>query len=335
MNLNITSMNLHPILHIAKPKSHAMEAECSVSHIPDHQYAIRGWKALFMSLIICSLFVLIPFSALGDTGSPGLKLVVSVAPQEYLLNKLKSPQSTVTVVIRPGQNPTTWDPSPRQMHEIVNADIMFPIGVPFERIWLPRLRQHAPNLVIADTLAGIKRIKHEDHGADTHAYPHGDIDPHIWLDPLRCIRMAENMAKALQKTDPAQHRYYAMRLEHVRSELQQLHREIGDILKPLQQRTFMVFHPSWGYFAARYNLHQIALEKDGKEPSGTYLAHLIEQAQHKHIKVIFVQQQFSTKAARAIADQTGARIVTLDPLAPNLSESLRHTAQALSRSLTP
>lgn len=288
-----------------------------------------------MSLILGGLFALIPFRALADTSPSGLKLVASVAPQEYLLNKLKSPQSAVTVVIQPGQNPTTWDPSPRKMQEIVSADIMFPIGVPFERIWLPRLRQHAPNLVIADTLAGIKRINHAHHHTDEHAYPHGDIDPHIWLDPVRCIRMAENMAKALQETDPAQHQYYAMRLEQLRTELQQLHREIEGILEPLQQRTFMVFHPSWGYFAARYNLQQIALEKDGKEPSGTYLAHLIEQAQQKHIKVIFVQQQFSSKAARAIAGQTGARIVTLDPLASNLAESLRHTAQTLSRSLAP
>ncbi|MFN2257362.1 MAG: metal ABC transporter solute-binding protein, Zn/Mn family [Desulfuromonadaceae bacterium] len=258
-----------------------------------------------------------------------------MAPQKYLLQKLKTPESTVTVVIRPGQNPTTWDPSPRRMLEIVSADILFPIGVPFEEIWLPRLRLRAPDLVIADTLAGIEHIELENHRHHGHGHQHGSIDPHIWLDPVRCIRMAENMAAELQQMDPDQHEYYATRLEHLRSELQQLHREIEGILAPLEQRTFMVFHPSWGYFAARYNLQQIALEKNGKEPSGAHLADLIEQARRETIKVIFVQEQFSTKAARAIAAQTGASIETLDPLAANLAESLRITAQTLVRSLAP
>ncbi|MFO7832044.1 MAG: zinc ABC transporter substrate-binding protein [Desulfuromonadaceae bacterium] len=288
-----------------------------------------------MGMLFLGISVILPFTAIGATNSPGLNLVASVAPQEYLLNKLKTPDSTVTVVIQPGQNPTTWDPSPRRMQEIVSADILFPIGVPFEEIWLPRLRQRAPDLVIADTLDGIDHIELENHRHNGHGHHHGSIDPHIWLDPVRCIRMAENMTAALQQQDPEQHEFYAARLEDLRTELQQLHREIETTLAPLQQRTFMVFHPSWGYFAARYNLHQIALEKDGKEPSGMHLARLIEKAQQEQVKVIFVQQQFSTKAARAIAAQTGARIETLDPLRADLAESLRHTAQILARSLAP
>jgi len=321
--LSIPARNLHSILQIANPKSCAAGREFTT--------ALRYF---LLSLIICGICLLTPFQTLGANSTQGLKLIASVAPQEYLLKKLKTPESSVTVVIRPGQSPTTWDPSPRQMQQIVSADIMFPIGVPFEEVWLPRLRKRAPNLAITDTLAGIEHI-----GLENHYHGHGDqhesIDPHIWLDPVRCISMAENMATALQQIDPEQHEFYAARLEHLRGELQQLHREIEGILAPLEQRTFMVFHPSWGYFAARYNLQQIALEKNGKEPSGAHLAELIEKAQQQQIKVIFVQQQFSTKAAHAIATQTGARIEILDPLAPNLAESLRHTAQTLARSLSP
>ncbi|MGC9518157.1 MAG: metal ABC transporter solute-binding protein, Zn/Mn family [Desulfuromonadaceae bacterium] len=286
--------------------------------------------------VVCLTLLFPTKESKAESDSPGLKLVASVEPQAYLLNKLKSENSTVIVVIRPGQNPTTWDPSPRQMQEIVSADIMFPIGVPFEHIWLPRLRQHAPDLVIADTLAGIERfeLEHREHNGE-NAHQHGRIDPHIWLDPLRCISMAENMAATLQQQDPQRHQFYADRLQLLRTELEQLHQEISDILEPLQQRTFMVFHPSWGYFAARYNLKQIALEKDGKEPSGAHLARMLEEARRKQIKVIFVQEQFSTKAAQTIAAQTGAHIETLDPLAADLAESLRQTARTLARSLSP
>ncbi|MDY0212038.1 MAG: zinc ABC transporter substrate-binding protein [Desulfuromonadaceae bacterium] len=305
-----------------------------------------------------TLLILFLLSLTGPTAlhATGLSLVVSVAPQEYLLNELKTSESTVTVVIRPGQNPTTWDPSPRQMQEIVSADIMFPIGVPFEGVWLPRLRQRAPNLVFADTLSGIEYLKFSEepaaaehislnssqtapteHVGDDHAHSHshGSIDPHIWLDPLRCITMAKNMAAALQQFDPEHKDFYATRLEQLTLRLEHLHHDINQILAPLKHRTFMVFHPSWGYFAARYNLHQIALEKDGKEPSGAHLVELIEQVRREHIQVIFVQRQFSTKAAQAMAKQTGARIEILDPLASDLPATLRHAADRLAMSMTP
>jgi len=328
-------MNLQPILQLANHKSGAFQPWMPTADILKLQHSIPAWRVLLLSLLLFGISALHPFTLIASTDASGLNLVASVAPQKYLLNNLKTPESTVTVVIQPGHNPTTWDPSPRQMQEIVSADIMFPTGVPFEKIWLPRLRQRAPDLVMADTLKGIEHIELEHHRHHGHGHQHGSIDPHIWLDPVRCIRMAENMAAALQEIDPEQHDFYAARLERLRSELQQLNREIETILAPLQQRTFMVFHPSWGYFAARYDLKQIALEKDGKEPSGVHLAQLIEQARQQQIKVIFVQQQFSTKAAQAIAAQTGARIEILDPLAPNLAESLRHTAQSLARSLAP
>lgn len=342
-------LKLHSILPVANPK-------CTGQIPPPAKAAGYATQDTFCKTALpmspssrfpsaVALLLLILFAIIGQTPlqAAGLKLVASVPPQEYLLNELKTPASTVIVVIRPGQNPTTWDPTPRQMQEIVSADIMFPIGVPFEDVWLPRLRLRAPKLVFADTLAGIERLEFNEESASsehagdkhTHGHSHGSIDPHIWLDPLRCITLAANMAAALQQLDPEHKEFYAERLEQLTLRFERLHHDIQEILAPLKHRTFMVFHPSWGYFAARYNLHQIALEKDGKEPSGAHLARLIEQARHEQIRVIFVQRQFSTKAAQAIANQTGARIELLDPLASDLPATLRHTAARLALSMTP
>lgn len=355
-------LKLHPISPVANPK-HAEQRilavkvdNCAIKDTYRKDTLFTPTTRSVSAAVTLLILILFSFAAPTPLYATGLRLVVSVAPQEYLLNELKTPESTVIVAIRPGQNPTVWDPSPRQMQEIISADIMFPIGVPFENVWLPRLRQRAPNLVFADTLAGIKFLKfseevsateqrptdssqaeHIDHAEDNHAHnhSHGSIDPHIWLDPLRCIAMAANMTAALQQHDPEHKDFYAKRLEQLTLNLERLHHDIEQILAPLECRTFMVFHPSWGYFAARYNLHQIALEKDGKEPSGAHLAELIEQARREHIQVIFVQRQFSTKAAQAIANQTGARIETLDPLASDLPATLRHTADRLAQSMTP
>ena len=296
------------------------------------------------AIICCLLFLLTACSkpnALTEAqqprdGTETLSTVVSIVPQAYFVERIAGSLASVEILAPPNHTAETHQVTPRQMDTLSHADVYFRIGMPFETTLVERLAATCPQLKIVDTREGVVLLgascTHDDDEAEHHHHPEGN-DPHIWLDPLRCIRMAENMAATLQQIDPAQFDFYAERLEHLRTELQQLHHDIEKILTPLQQRTFMVFHPSWGYFAARYNLQQIALEKDGKEPSGVHLARLIEQAQQEQIKVIFVQQQFSTKAARAIAAQTGARIETLDPLASDLADSLRRTARTLARSL--
>lgn len=286
------------------------------------------------------LISVLSIQGLSAAHAAGLRLAVSVAPQQYLLKELKTPDSRIVVVIPPGHSPATWDPTPRQMQDIVSADVLFPIGVPFEQVWLPKLRQHAPDMLIADTLKGIELMHFPQTGADNtehhgHAHSHSGIDPHVWLDPVRAMAIAANMAATLQQLDPEHSTFYAKRLDVLSRNLLELHHEISQTLAPLQQRSFMVYHPSWGYFAARYNLNQIALEKDGKEPSGIHLAQLIQRAKTEHITTIFVQHQFSTRAARAIAAQTGATIETLDPLDPDLAHTLRLTAQKLADSLKP
>ncbi|MBN2645801.1 MAG: zinc ABC transporter substrate-binding protein [Desulfuromonadaceae bacterium] len=266
-----------------------------------------------------------------------LHLSVSVAPQKYLLQKLVEKDAQIQVIIRPGQNPTTWDPSPRQMATILGSDALFAIGVPFEDVWLPRLRRSAPQLLIVDLRHGIDLLEapahHHPEQADTATHDHTELDPHLWLDPLRCIRMAATMRDTLASLDPANSTAYQHRFMVLEQELEALHQSLSQQLLPLKGRRFMVFHPAWGYFAQRYGLEQVAIEQEGKEPGGQSLARLIEQARQQQIRIIFVQQQFSGKAATTLANQIGARVVPLDPLEENLDQALRRTAAALKEAL--
>ncbi len=91
----------------------------------------------------------------------------------------------------------------------------------------------------------------------------------------------------------------------------------------------MIFHPSWGYFAKDYNLTQIAIEVEGKEPTLQSLAHTIEEAKEKNIKVIFISPGFSSKAAEIITKEIGGKTEVLDPLAENYIENLKITANKI------
>jgi zinc transport system substrate-binding protein len=96
---------------------------------------------------------------------------------------------------------------------------------------------------------------------------------------------------------------------------------------------FMVFHPSWGYFAQAYGLEQVSIEFEGKEPKPAELQYLIQYAKERSIKVVFVQPQFSWLAAQAIADSIGGQIVFVDPLAADWVTNLRQVASKFKAAL--
>jgi zinc transport system substrate-binding protein len=94
-----------------------------------------------------------------------------------------------------------------------------------------------------------------------------------------------------------------------------------------------VFHPSWGYFADAYGLTQIAVESAGKEPGPRTLADLIDWGRKEQVRVIFVQQQFSRRAAETVAQAIGATVIAVDPLAENYLDNLREVAKAFAATM--
>ncbi|HSO06429.1 MAG TPA: zinc ABC transporter substrate-binding protein, partial [Pelomicrobium sp.] len=104
---------------------------------------------------------------------------------------------------------------------------------------------------------------------------------------------------------------------------------------PPQRRKFLVFHPSWAYFARAYGLTELAIEVEGKEPGPRQLAAVIDIARKEGIGVIFIQPQFSRRSAETVAQALSARIATLDPLAEDWPANLQLAAEALRAALTP
>ena len=177
--------------------------------------------------------------------------------------------------------------------------------------------------------------RHNDHLDNEHGADQGTLDPHIWLDPALVKVQVAHIRDGLSLVDPERAAFYASNAAAFDKELDELDREIRSILEPLPQenRTFLVFHPSWGYFARAYGLTQASIEVDGKEPSPRDLARIIAAGKESGAKVIFVQPQFSQKSAAVIAKQIGATVVRLDPLAEDWAENLRSAARAFADAL--
>jgi zinc transport system substrate-binding protein len=277
-----------------------------------------------------------------------VKAFVSILPQKYFVERIGGDLVDVSVLVLPGANPHMYEPSPRQMTALTRAQVYFAIGVNLEDVWLPRLADANRAMLVVKTQEGVEKIPMAEHHHDDgdgheamHAehedegHEHGILDPHIWLDPVRVKTIARNTCAGLVQADPAHKDAFQANLAAFLKELDALNEAIAGKLAPLsaEKRTFMVFHPSWGYFARRYGLTQVPIEAGGSEPSPRHLAEIIEHGRELGVSVVFVQPQFSRRSADVIASELDARVVPLDPLAENWKDNLLHAADAFDQAL--
>lgn len=269
-----------------------------------------------------------------------IKVFVSIAPQQYFVQKIGAELVEVSVLVPPAADPHTYEPKPRQMTELSKSVVYFAIGVDFEKAWLRRITAANPGMRIVPTDEGIEKIAmaahvHEHaHGhAKTKKHAHGgeqaaraaggEPDPHVWLSPPLVKIQAQHIAAALAQADPANRERYRANLDAFLGEIEALDAELKALFAGSRGAKFMVFHPSWGYFAAAYGLEQVPIEIEGKEPKPAQLQAIILRAREQGIRAVFVQPQLSTKSAEMVAREIGGRVVSADPLAADWAENLR------------
>ncbi|TNF72693.1 MAG: cation ABC transporter substrate-binding protein [Acidobacteria bacterium] len=255
-----------------------------------------------------------------------IQVAVSVPPQAFLVDRIGGDRVEVQVMIPPGTSPAVYEPSPRQLVALSRARLFVKVGHPhflFEETHLDGVLDRLPNVVVVEMVGG----------GDGHPGTESLEDPHVWLSPPAMIETAVEIAKALAQIDPGQAADYRQRLERLLEEIDRTDAAVRELLAPLEERSFVVFHPAWGHFAREYRLEQRPIEQEGKEPSPARLVQLIEVARVSDVRVIFVQEGFSDQGARVIANEVGAEVRALDPLAHDWPENLIQVATDLRAAL--
>ena len=289
-------------------------------------------------LLIFMLFTTILFASKQE-------LTVTILPQKYFVQKIVKDKFDINVMVKPGASPHTYEPKSSQMKSLSNSKIYFYTGVSFENAWLDKFKLSAKNTIFVDTAVGIEKLameahfhegeEHDEHKDEAkHDHENEALDPHIWLDPILVKIQAKNIYDAIVKIDSQNSDFYKTNYEEFLKELDLINNELETILKPYENRAFMVFHPSWGYFAKRYNLEQISVEVEGKEPKPNELVELIKDAKIHDIKIVFVSPQFSQKTAKTISSSINAKVVSIDALDENWASSILSTAKEIANSYT-
>jgi len=310
-----------------------------------------GLKAL---VALLALGLMVSSAPAGATQVRKLRVVVSVLPQAYFVERIGGERVEVDVLVGPGQSPHAWEPTPRQVEGLARAQVYFRIGIDFENALVPRIEKMFRHLRIVDTrrnvplrsmsadeLAAAEADGAHEHGeACTHntgatTAPAGSPDPHIWLSPLLAKIQAQTICDALVELDPEHAEEYRENLAAFHRDLDRVHARIAEVLAPLKGRPVFVYHPAFGYFTDTYGLRQVPVEIGGKEPTARQLAALIEKAKTAGAKVIFVQPQFPTKSAAAVAQAIGGAVVPIDDLPRDYLRNLEELADKIKAAVAP
>lgn len=256
-------------------------------------------------------------------------IFVSILPLRSIVGAIVGQDFEIEVLVPPGMNPESFEPTPRQMVALNRARLVYDIGwIDFEQNLLAKLDDRSK---IVELHRGIAPIAGScAHLHDGREHRHG-IDPHIWTSPRELRIMAENAYRSIRERYPDSVRYQTnYRLLDER--LQALDESVGRRLREEGPSYFMIYHPALTYYARAYEIEQIAIEQNGKEPSARRLAQLIDRAKADGVGSIFYQSQFPASSVEVIAEDIGAEGIRIDPLAEDAIGNIERITELIIRS---
>jgi len=308
-----------------------LRPENSRSH-QRHRLVCRAGSVLFVVL----LFVWRAEATAADAAS--LKVVVSIPPLEWLVERIAGDRVAVESLLAPGDSPATFQPRETEVTVLLRSQLFVRIGVPFENgPWLEAIAKTG-RVEILDARRGIELRPLTTGLSDSEEHSRvgrvgsrqsSGLDPHIWLSPALLEVQAATLAEALSALDPDGAGLFKENLIRLLADLERLDRALRIRLDPYAGRVFLVFHPSWGYFAHDYGLEQVAIEIEGKIPSDEDLTRIQRLARSLDTRVVFSQPQFYRRAAEAVASAICASVVEIDPLAFDVLSNLDHVADLM------
>jgi zinc/manganese transport system substrate-binding protein len=247
-----------------------------------------------------------------------LNVVTTFLPITLFTEAVAGDCATVKALIPPNLGPHDFQATPSDIAALSNAQILVKNGLGME-YFLDKLTNSAENnsLQVIDTSRGVAVIKSGDgeNGADGGDQSQGEVNPHIWLDPLRAIQQVENIRDGLVKADPGCTDGYTQRAAAYALQLKELNTAIATQLKPFRGKTFIAFHDFAPYFAERYDLNaDFVVDVPEMNPTPADLQRVSTKVQQSQLKALLSEPQEGDRSFNALAEDLGVNVVTFDPL---------------------
>ena len=302
-------------------------------------HTIGRLSLVFLVLCWCVLFLCVCGCTDQEEVSSFHPLVIActIPPQEEFIRAVAGDYNvSVLVMVPPGASPHTFEPTPSQIAGLESADLYIALGsgIEFENRWMERITRTYPTMPVINASHSIKVHRaehtHEHESEDADQESHDSFDPHVWLSLQNAARIVNTTAEAMADARPEMRDTFYSNRDKYLENLADIDQEIRESFKELKSRTILVFHPAFGYFCRDYDLTQMAVEENSREPSAKQLADLITQAKSMGITIVFAEPEESTKQAETLARELNGTMVLISPLAGDYLENMRQIAERIS-----
>ena len=249
-------------------------------------------------------------------------VTVTISPYKYFVDQIAKGKVDVNVMVSNGNNPETYEPYAQQMMELSKSALYLKVGsIGFEQTWMKKLQDNAPDMKVIDTSVGIKPAK----------TPGGNIDPHVWMSCSNARIIASNILKALCELEPKNKAFFEKNYQALLSIIDKRDSTIRESFKkdPDLVRKFVIYHPILTYFARDYQLEQLAIEEEGREPSASQLKSLIERARKEKIKFCLIQAEFANRNTTTFINESHTKPMDINPLQGDWNRAMQEAAAAV------
>jgi zinc transport system substrate-binding protein len=259
-------------------------------------------------------------------------ITVSISPFKYFVEAIAGDDFKVNVMVPPGSDPHVYEPFPEQINKLRKSVGYISNGyLGFEMNWLDRFYETNRSMKRLSLSDKIDPLVSEHHHEGGHVE---GADPHYWVSPKCAVIMALSVKDFLSGLNPSGKQKYENNYKVLISKINELDKRASELFSTVTQRSFMIYHPNLAYIARDYGLNEIPVEFEGKEPPPSRLKELIDLARKDGLKTIFIQREYDTKNAKAIAKEIGAQIKIIDPLSEDWFNTTSDIITELHTSLT-
>lgn len=263
-----------------------------------------------------------------------IEVYASVAPQADIIQRIGGEHVSIGMLIGPGQDAHTFDPSPRQIERLGRSEILFVTGLEYEFNIVQALRRSAPGVRIVELFQDIELREIERHWVNpdaAHSHENEPGDPHIWLGFNEVRVQARHIRDALTEARPHLSADFEQGYTEMLALVDEIEQEAEERLGHLRGRSVMVYHPAFGYMLDHFEIRQLSIEAGGREPSPRQLRVAIEEALAAGVSIIFTQPEYDDVASRSVARAVGARTEVVTDLGSDWPELMRNIAMQFSQ----
>jgi zinc transport system substrate-binding protein len=250
-----------------------------------------------------------------------LQVAAAFAPLAEIAQQVGGNAVHVDTIVPPGDDAHEYDPTPKQITGLANAEVVLYLGHGFQ----PNIEQ-----AISTLPGSTPKI---DLYTDISLIPAGEgIDPHAWLDPKNMATMADTTVAALSAARPADAATFRANADTYITELTTLDHEFATGLQSCTEHALVSSHRSWAYLAKAYGLAQASIAgiSPGEEPSAKQLLAITHYVKANHIGTIFFDDNLPGDLATTVAHEADATTAVLDPIETISKEQLQRHDTYLS-----